>query len=369
MPQCYSVESLTTETSLQSVGEDWNRLSEACELPNAFATHDWFQVWYQYYSLTFPNLQSRPFLLVLRQGDSITGVAPFVLRRSSRFGVSVRKVEFVARQADYNDFIVGEDPAGQCQAAVDFLDRNHDQWDLIDLRGLRETDLPLIEHALKRARLEYRILPEECCPYLPIDAPWTEIMARRDRSPQDARIGLHELRKKQRRLATEGLNLRMIECPHDEPGLLDKLILVEKEKRVDGKSAIPFMARYPEVVKSLFDTLGRRGWMYVALMEMGERPLAWQLGFRCGRKLWNYLTAYDHSFTRFSPGTMLIPAILEYGFSRGYEEFDFLRGEEPYKLMWSNASHKRSRVVIWSQRRVSHFWAFAYLSKIALLKL
>ncbi len=113
----------------------------------------------------------------------------------------------------------------------------------------------------------------------------------------------------------------------------------------------PFLAQYREVFQSLFDSLGPRGWVYVALMELGDRPLAWLMGFRCGKRLWAYQTAYDRSFSRLSPGTMLIPAVLDYGFSHGYGEYDFLRDdEEPYKLRWSTGCHETFGLQIWSRR-------------------
>jgi CelD/BcsL family acetyltransferase involved in cellulose biosynthesis len=37
---------------------------------------------------------------------------------------------------------------------------------------------------------------------------------------------------------------------------------------------------------------------------------------------------------------MLFPALLDRGFSRGYGEYDFLRGEEPYKMRWSTARRR-----------------------------
>jgi CelD/BcsL family acetyltransferase involved in cellulose biosynthesis len=131
---------------------------------------------------------------------------------------------------------------------------------------------------------------------------------------------------------------------------------LESQKRIGGTSMPPFISRYPEVFETLFGTLGPRGWIYVALMELRGQPLAFQLGFRCGKKLWFYQTAYDHAFARLSPGTMLIPAVLDYGFARGYDEYDFLTGDESYKATWCSDSHETFRVEIWNGRVTS--WAY-----------
>jgi hypothetical protein len=256
---------------------------------------------------------------------------------------------------------LGDAPAGQIEALVRFLAQTQGQWDLIDLRDLRETGntKALIEKALSNAGLLHRFLPEEeRCPYLLIDAPWSELVSRFSPSSR------HALRNQQSRLnrmSAEGLRVRIIENPLDEPGLLEKLVALESQKHVHGELSQPFIGKYPEVFQSLFDTLGPRGWFYLALMEMGVRPIAYRLGFRCGKKLWGFLTAYDHTFSSLSPGTMLVPALIDYGFAHGYNEYDFLRGEETYKMRWTTDYHQTHRLMIWNRRWTSLARAFLYL--------
>ena len=355
----YSIEQITSEDDLANLREDWNRLSETAESPNVFTTFDWFRAWNQRFTQEAPR-RRRLSVLVLKKDGAIVGISPLINRTASRFAVVVRKLEFVGL-ADYNDFLLGNGPTGQIEAIMDFLVQTQDQWDLVDLRDLPKTGntLAIVESALSYTGLIYRILPEEDrSPYLLIDAPWSGMVSRLSRSSR------HTLRNQQYRLERmrgEGLRVRVIENPQEEPELLEKLIALEGQKRVNGKLVPPFIGRYPEVFQSLFDTLGPRGWIYVALMELGDRPLAWQLGFRCGKRLWDYTKAYDHAFSRFSPGTMLIPAVLDYGFSHGFEEYDFLRGEEPYKMIWNTGYHERFRLAIWSRRWISRARAFVYL--------
>jgi len=354
--QCYSVERITSEEDLSSLQRDWNRLSETAELPNVFMTFDWFRAWNQRRAQEHRSGLRRLEVLVLKKDGAVAGIAPLICRESSRFGFIVRRLESLASPADYYDFVVGGDPAGQIEAIVDFLAQTRDRWDLVDLRALRKTGngQALIESSLSHTNLTYRILLEDRCPYLPIDAPWAVMLSRLSRSACGIVDGLRTLRKKQHRLnrmSAEGLRVRIVEDPQDEPALLEKLIALESQKHIEGESMAPLLAKYPEVFQSLFDTLGPRGWIYVALMELGDRPLAWLMGFRCGKKLWAYQTAYDRSFSRLSPGTMLIPAVLDYGFSHGYEEYDFLRDdEEPYKMRWSTGCHETFRLQVWSRR-------------------
>jgi CelD/BcsL family acetyltransferase involved in cellulose biosynthesis len=356
----YSIEPITTNEGLSDVEEDWNRLSETAGSPNVFTTLDWFRAWNQHFAGKDHGGRRQPQVLILKRDGAVAGISPLIHRRASRFGLVVRKVEFLEGPADYNDLVLGDDPASQAEAVVDYLARSQDEWDLVDLRNLRAAgnSTALIERALSRTSFIYRILPEARCPYLAIDADWSGMVRKLSRSNR------HTIRRKQRRLerlATEGLRVRFIENPGAEPGLLDTLIALESQKRIGDRPVTPLFTRHPEVFRSLFDTLGPRGWIHVAVMERGDRPLAWQVSFRCGKKLWAYSTAYDPSFSRFSLGALLVPACLDYGFSHGYQEYDFLRGEEPYKMTWSTGCHETFRLLAWSPRWTSRMRAFLYL--------
>ncbi len=354
----YSVEPITTEQGLSCLEQDWNRLSDTNRFPNIFMTFYWFQAWNQHFAQEDHTGRRKLNVLVLEKDGTVQGISPLIHRTVSRFGWVTRKVEFLGGHADYNDLVWGGDPEGQSEAVVDFLVQTQDQWDLVDLRDLRETgnSVAPIERALSCAGLSYRVLPEKGrCPYLRIDADSPIIMKKLS---GDVR---RTLRKRAERARTLGLCIRIIENPCEEPGLLDKLIAVERQKHLHGKVSQLFVGNYRQVFQSLFDSLGAQGWFYIALMELVDRPVAWQLGFRCGKRLWDYSKAYDHEFSRFAPGTLLVPAILDYGYSHGYEEYDFLRGEEPYKMIWSTGYHERFRLVIRNRRWTSRARTFVYL--------
>jgi CelD/BcsL family acetyltransferase involved in cellulose biosynthesis len=267
----------------------------------------------------------------------------------------MRRLEFVTNHADYNELVLGGDPAGQTDAVVNHLASTTDQWDVVDLRDLPESaGAQAIGSLLQRAGLRYCIVPEaEACPFLAIDGDSSELIKKLS---GDSR---RTLRQRMTRAAAEGLRVRIIEHPESEPDLLRKLIALDHQKHLQ-KHRPAFIGTYPEVFQSLFDRLGPRGCLYVALMESGSRPVAFQFGFRSSGRLWDYSKAYDRAFSRFAPGAVLLTALVDYGFTHGCHEYDFLRGEEPYKMVWSTGCHRRSRLLIWNRRLQSRFSKFVY---------
>jgi len=355
-----TIEAIATEEGLLNLEDDWHRLTEAGAFANVFMTFDWFRIWNQRFAQEAPGGGRHIKVLVMRRDGIIAGISPLICRTASRYGLAIRKMEFVEGEAAYHDVVLGDEPALQTAMVVDYLAQFEGQWDLVDLRSVRETGnvASSIKAALARTRLSYRILPEQPCPYFALDAP-LPVMLRR-LSPHTRHSVRNQLNRL-RRMSGEGLRIRIIENPQDEPGLLEKLIALESRKRVAGKLVAPFLARYPEVFKSLFSRLGPRGWVYAALMELRELVIAWALILRCGKKLWGYHRAFNPSFSRLSAGTMLDTALIDYGFSHGYEEYDFLYGQEPYKMRWNTGCHERFRLVIWSQRWASQAKSFIYL--------
>ena len=44
-----------------------------------------------------------------------------------------------------------------------------------------------------------------------------------------------------------------------------------------------------------------------------------------------YFTCYDPAWSRYSPGALLFTHAISWAIDNGLEEFDFMRGEEPFK--------------------------------------
>ena len=351
----YTIESVSSEEGLSALEADWNRLSEIANHPNVFMTYGWFRAWTKQAVEEGHSSRFLPYVLVMKDGVTVVGIAPWVQRIASRF-FPVRKLAFSTHHADYNDLLLGADSEDCVGVLMGFLARTVKRWDIADLRDLRFTgeDTAHVESALTRAGLFYRILPEhDGCPYLPINGDVASLMNRLSGHIR------RTLSKRKERATDEGIRLRIIENPQREPKLLATLVALDRQKHLHRASP-KFVGAYPEVFQSLFDALGPRGWLYVALLEQRDHPVAFQFGFRCGGKLWDYTKAYDRSFSRFAPGILLVHALLEYGFALGYNEYDFLRGEELYKTVWSTGCHRQYRLLIWNRRWMSRLCAFAY---------
>ncbi len=355
------------EGKLSNFREDWDRLTKLAAESNVFMTFEWYMAWLHASPQEhFPG-EVKPWLLLRRQGQTIEAITPLVERVSARFGFAVRKIQFVTPHADYNDLCVGSNPLDHADALLQLLRSDPRSWDIVEFSNLRacDTTFESLQRSLRRSGLPFTLRPEpEGCPYLAINGDTASLIEKRFSG--DAR---RKLRRRMQNAQTAGLRVRIIEQPQREPGLLRKLIELEAKKMLRS-SFPPLLGTYPAIFHQLFETLGPRDCLYVALLETGEQPVAFQLGFRCGDKLWDYTKAFDNSFSRFAPGTLLVAALLDYGFAHGYREYDFLRGEEEYKSVWTQSCHRTYRLIIWNQRWGSRLRKFLYYDcKAALFRL
>lgn len=353
---CSTAETLHSGDEVAALADEWNRLSEEATAPNVFTTYDWFRLWTAQHAKEEAPRHLLPHVVVLRENGRVSGIAPLARRTVRRF-VDMRKLGFATHHSDYNDLLVGAGNAMQLSALAEHLARTAGEWELMDLRELRDAGSGTagLERALERAGLMYRVFPEgEGCPYMPITG--------------DAKATLHRLsghvrrvlRRRGEKAEEMGLRIRIVEHPENEPELIKTMTLLDAKKQAHRDSDM-FAGKYPALFQKLFDVLGPRGWLYVALVEIEGKPVAFQFGFRCGRKLWDYTKAYDRTHARFAPGTLLLLPLLDYCHTHGLDEYDFLRGEEEYKMAWTETCHRRARVVVWNRRWLSRLCASLYM--------
>jgi CelD/BcsL family acetyltransferase involved in cellulose biosynthesis len=73
-------------------------------------------------------------------------------------------------------------------------------------------------------------------------------------------------------------------------------------------------------------------------------PRAALYGWRLPDRFAFYQAGYDPDWQQRSVGTVLLGHVIARAFAEGLAEFDFLRGTEPYKLVWANGARDTVRL-------------------------
>ncbi|WP_242394582.1 GNAT family N-acetyltransferase, partial [Anaeromyxobacter oryzisoli] len=81
--------------------------------------------------------------------------------------------------------------------------------------------------------------------------------------------------------------------------------------------------------------LAARGWLRLYRLFAGGRAIAAVYGIEAAGTFHFYQSGYDPEWSARSPGLVLTGRTVEDAYARGLRYYDFLRGEEPYKLDWA----------------------------------
>src|SRR5207253_64572 len=88
------------------------------------------------------------------------------------------------------------------------------------------------------------------------------------------------------------------------------------------------------------------GWAVLFLLHAEGAPRAALYGFRHGDRFAFYQSGHEPEWRPRSVGTVLLGHTIRWAIEQGCSEYDFLRGDEAYKLKWANGARRTVRVRI-----------------------
>ncbi len=342
------VEVVEEETRLMELAAEWDELLDASHAPSVFLTWTWVSSWLE-------TLGSRHQLLAVTARDPsdgrLAGVAPLAIetRRTPPLPTHRALVMIGSGIAapDHLDLILrrGHDHAAEALWSAVML---RGGWDLIDLHGLRPGShaADLIVRLPGGSRVSIRPSP---CPYLQLPAAWDDFLSGLGRS---LRQNLGRYGRKLDREAGARVVERLVSAPGEaEPTLLD-LAELHRRSRAAGSTATAFhddaMVEFHRRVAIRFAAEGK---LRMHRLDVGDRAAAIIYCFRHADVVSFYQTGYDPQLSRYGPGRRIMAIAIRSAIEEGAAEFDFLRGDEPYKSHWGGAVRYDQRLVVSSSRR------------------
>jgi CelD/BcsL family acetyltransferase involved in cellulose biosynthesis len=163
--------------------------------------------------------------------------------------------------------------------------------------------------------------------------------------------GLRRLRHKHRRTleAAEraGARVECHETPGEVEGTLPVLLNLHLRRMRELGRRTPFATPAGrDFLTALCVGLAKRDEAEIGAVYVDGNPAALSVGLVCRRKYFYYVTAYDPRYADLSPGSYLLARLIERAQDRGCVEFDFMKGDEPYKLRWSTGVRFNARCFI-----------------------
>jgi hypothetical protein len=220
------------------------------------------------------------------------------------------------------------------QAITQHLRQHAMRWPTIVLSPLDEhsSSCQPLQQALRQAG--YRVDTYFCFGnwYLCVDG--RSFAAYAQKLPSPLR---HSIERGQRRLNRQGswnIHIQTEDDERLEPSI-DAFVQVYRQS---WKAPEP----HPQFIPQLVRTAAAQGWLRLGVLALDCQPIAAQLWLVNDGKASIYKLAYVEGFERYSAGSVLTHALMQYVMDVDHvHEVDYLTGDDAYKQDWM--SHRRER--------------------------
>lgn len=334
------------DAPIDELEADWDRLVEPDHPGAAFRSFPWIAAFYRH---ARPGVE--PCVLVAREAGQVAGILP-LYRESSVLGGRWLRLA--------GDGVVGSDFLGVVARAAD-EERVADgfartlakeTYDELCLDGVLDGD-PLATRLARRLRAAVRF--RSVCPAVKIGGSFGDYLARR---PSGA--GAQWARRRRWLERQPGFRHDTYNRLGPLTRALAELVELHLARWEHGSTAIDG-DRVERFHLEALRGLARRGWARIDILSVGDMPVAALYGFRHGNRYAFYQAGRDPAWGQRSVGTVLLGMVLERCFAEKLDEFDFLHGDESYKLAWATTA--RNTVTVRasgrSARAVASRWSRA----------
>jgi CelD/BcsL family acetyltransferase involved in cellulose biosynthesis len=336
---------------------EWNALARASGA-TIYQTYEWQSLWWRH----FGGASGRALHVVLvRDGRTLVGIAPFFLERATVLGRTVRTHlsllgvgnAFHASRgmflddgpSDYLDILAlpGYAPAVAERLCAHVRERAVDEIELLNARPggfVREALLP----ALAAAGIEHAATAADVCPHLTLAGPVDEYVKSRDAS---VRRRLSQAAK-----AAQEKVLFSVETPADDGAAMEALgalmALHQRRWRKLGYPGLFAETAFADFQRAAVRAFLAQGWCRIATASAASAIVAVRLSFAFNGRLHDYLSGFDDDApaAKRRPGMALLLAQMDGAYAEGIREIDFLRGDEPYKFELTSESAANMNIVI-----------------------
>jgi CelD/BcsL family acetyltransferase involved in cellulose biosynthesis len=261
------------------------------------------------------------------------GIAPWYLDRTALKGAVLRWLGSGEVCTDHLSLICCREEGARVAAAVaDALTATHDDWDLLEL-GAVDSDDAAVSHLL--AALEQREClvsrqPADECWVLDLPPSWDDYLAAVSKSHRK------QLRQLERRVLESGRASwhRVTTADQLDRGWDVLVDLHQRRRRSLGEpgcfTSRPFTSFHQEGVGLLFN----RGLLRMSWLELDGAPAAAEYHVADSATTYAYQGGVDPDRLAEEPGRLSTILCLRAAIDEGHRQFDFLRGDEPYKAHW-----------------------------------
>jgi CelD/BcsL family acetyltransferase involved in cellulose biosynthesis len=347
----FSVRSVSSEADFLSLKPCWNRLTA-----NPMRSFDWHYHWWR----TFGS-NSELQIFCLESFGEVVGIAPMFADqwlRQSR----LRFIGSGKTCTDYPDLIVeSKFRAAFINELTCELTENC-KFDLIELEGIddRGPDKEL-EGSLQTCYWSYQ-KPTDSCWHFDLPETWEQFYQGRNKSLK------RKIRKAEKRVSTGEVTILTTSEGLDFEEAFDHLVTLHQQRfESKGEPGVFADSKFHKFLFEATKELCSNNLAEINVSFADSIPLAAQLYLFADTGPQFYQAGINTDRMDLEPGHLMFTHAVKSAIARNHGEFDFLRGNEPYKPFWGAKPRYLSTVRFVSRKRkptaINNAYRFARAAK------
>jgi CelD/BcsL family acetyltransferase involved in cellulose biosynthesis len=311
------VETFDAISNIPLLAEEWSALVDRVS-GGPFLRPEWIDAWWR----AFGTGQLE--LLIARRAGRLVGIAPLCRRYGAIRSLSnwhTPSFGFLSDDAQIESALAETSVARtRRRTTLSFLDREGGTLASCLAHG-EAAGFRVLTRTLMRS------------PYLEIAGDWASYEGNLKTSFR------RDLARRLRRLHEQGrVSFEIFDGRDRLDELLTEGFAVEASSwKGRGGTAVVTHSRTRQFYWDIARWAANEGWLRLAFLRLDGYPLAFHFGLEAGGVYYPLKGGYDPRFSMFSPGSLMIQFTLEHAFSTGLRRYEFLGGDEPYKLVWSGS--------------------------------
>lgn len=301
----------------EEIFDEWDALADRVAA-TPFMRPGWIAAWWRAFG------SGKLEVLTARRGGRLDGVMPVVTRGGATASPSnVHTPEFG---------LLSQDPRSATTIIDEVFARRPR---VVSLRFLprSEPELARLRRAAEAVGYSVLVRPLERSPRVLIDGSWSAYEAGLSRN---LRQDVERCRRRLEQVGRVTLDVTPTAAKLPEAFALEL-------SGCEGRRKSAILSR-PETAE-YYDLVGRwaaeRGWLRLMFLRVDDRAIAVHIAIEAGGAYFPLKGGYEPSMRAFSPGKLLIRATLKRAFETGLQRYEFLGGEEHYKLRWATDTYDR----------------------------
>jgi len=331
-----TIELIQSKQELHSLGDEWNSLLSLSASHVPFLRYEYISNWWDSGG-GGEWIDGNLIVIIWRGSDNtLKGIAPL-------FQVDNRLLFLGSYEiSDYLDFI---SPPKLLPTFInhlfEYLKTGYTSWETLDLYNLLDNSpsLPILHAAAAKENWQFSQEILQPAPSVLLPNSWEEyINSLDDRYRQEIERKNHK---------ADGYFLPIDWYITDKDQDLDQELDDFLELMANNKAKAAFLTeKMKSQMKNSALDAHKEGWLQLAFLTVGDIKAAGYLNFDFDGKIWVYNSGINSIFENISPGWVLLSRLISWSIQAGRTEFDFMRGNEPYKYHFGGKDKNVLRVQI-----------------------